>query len=135
MGRAAAHYASGAMELALADYAESVKRFPQEPQPFNDFAWLLATGTTDGLRDGTRAIELATTACKLTDFKNAAYLDTLAAAYAEKGDFASAVKWQEEAVKFSREEPPEVQEQMKQRVESYRGKKPFREAPGAVSEG
>jgi len=133
MGRAAAHYGSGAMDKAIADYADSVKRFPEEPQPYNDYAWLLATGTTDSLRDGKRAVELADQACKLTGYKNGAYLDTLAAAFAEKGDFTEALKWQEKAVETVGDEPAAVQDEIKKRVDLYREKKPYREAPDATN--
>ena len=67
--------------------ASSIQRYPTEAQPFNDYAWLLATGTKDSVRNGQRAVELASQACKLTEYKNAGYLDTLAAAFAEKGEF------------------------------------------------
>ena len=129
MGRAATHYASGDLEKAVADYAETVKQHPQEAQPFNDYAWLLATAPQDGVRNGTRAVEIADQACKLTDYKNPAYLDTLAAAFAEKGDFANALKWQEEAVKLSEKEPEEVRKEMASRIPLFKEKKPYREVP------
>jgi len=50
------------------------------------------------VRDGARAIQLATKACELTEWKNGGYLDTLAAAYARSGDFAQAVKWEEQSI-------------------------------------
>jgi Flp pilus assembly protein TadD len=127
MGRAAAHYGAGELAKALTDYAETTKQHPEEPQPFNDYAWLLATATKDDVRNGARAVELANQACKITEFKNAAYVDTLAAAYAENGDFANALKWQEQAVKLSVGEPVEVQQEMKDRVALYKEQKPYRE--------
>ena len=49
---------------------------------------MLATSPDAKLRNGRRAIELATRACELTKYKAAYILSTLAAAYAETGDFA-----------------------------------------------
>jgi tetratricopeptide (TPR) repeat protein len=129
LGSASALYAAGELEKALGLYGELIQRHPTEAQPFNDFAWLLATGIKDSVRNGQRAVELASQACQMTEYKNPGYLDTLAAAFAEKGEFASAVKWQEEAVKAAAEEPAEVQVEIQSRVDLYKQKKPYREVP------
>ncbi len=127
LGAASALYASSEFEKAQGLYGELIQRYPAEAQPFNDLAWMLATGTKDGVRNGQRAVELASQACQLTEYKNPGYLDTLAAAFAEKGEFANALKWQEEAVKASSEEPDEVKADLKSRVELYKQNKPYRE--------
>ena len=57
----------------------------------NNLAWLLATASDPGLRNGKEAVRLAERACQLTQNKNAALGYTLAAAYAEAGRFADAV--------------------------------------------
>jgi tetratricopeptide (TPR) repeat protein len=128
LGTASSYYGSGDLDKAFDTYSQLMQRYPSEAQPFNDCAWLLATGTKDGLRDGKRAVELASQACELTSYQNAGYLDTLAAAFAEKGDFDSAIKWQEEAVKASGKEPPDIQADIKSRIDLYKQKKPYREA-------
>ena len=129
MGRAAARYGQGEIEKALEDYSATMKAHPDEPQPFNDYAWMLATALKDSVRNGAKAVELATQACKFTDFKNAAFIDTLAAAYAEKGDWDDALKWQQEAVKLSADQPEDVRKEMEDRIPLYKEKKAYREKP------
>ena len=105
----------------------------------NNFAWVLATSPDDKLRDGKRAVQLATKACEVTKHKKAHILSTLAAAYAETGDFATALKWSQKAVELGVEKK-EVDDQLKQELESYKKKKPWRERqtveekPDAVQE-
>ena len=84
----------------------------------NNLAWVLATSTTDELRDGERAIVLAEKAADLTDYKEAYILSTLASAYAEVGDFDKAIEWSEKAVERNREELEEFEsnEEMDEKV-------------------
>jgi serine/threonine protein kinase/WD40 repeat protein/tetratricopeptide (TPR) repeat protein len=66
----------------------------------NQLAWICATCSADQVRNGREAVEYATKACELSGRKNPSYLNTLAAAYAEIGDFAAAVKIQQEAIEL-----------------------------------
>jgi tetratricopeptide (TPR) repeat protein len=116
-------------ELALADYEEVMRRAPGYAGALNDYAWTLATNPKDSVRDGRKAVEYAKKACHESDYKHAPTVDTLAAAHAEAGDWEQAVKWQEEAVKLAATTHPEEVEGMKERVEQFKQKKPFRETP------
>ena len=51
-------------------------------------------------------------------------LDTLAAAYAEAGDFPKAVKWAEKAVEFA---PKELKGELQSHLDLFKAHKPYRE--------
>ena len=78
-------------------------------------------------------MEAATEACELSKWKNTDYIDTLAAAYAEAGDFDAAVKWQTKAIELGSFDP-KLKQTSQERLELYRAHKPCREeAPGRLS--
>jgi tetratricopeptide (TPR) repeat protein len=64
----------------------------------NAVAYYLATSTVDEIRNGPRAVRHAQRACELANWENPWYLDTLAAAYAEDGQFDKAVEWSQKAI-------------------------------------
>jgi tetratricopeptide (TPR) repeat protein len=72
---------------------------PDSPRMLDELAWLLATYPDSDARDGAEAVRLAERACKLTDRRDPALLATLAAAYAETGDFSRGVAAAEEALR------------------------------------
>lgn len=109
---------------AIADFNRLLKIKPENSTLLNNLAWVLATSPEDDLRDGQRAIELATRACEITEYKTPHVLSTLAAAYAESGDFENAIKWSQKAVELN---DPENKEQMENELKSYRDGKPWRE--------
>lgn len=50
------------------------------------------------MRDGKKAVMLASRACELSGWKDSFSLEALAAAHAECGNFAEAIKWEERAL-------------------------------------
>ena len=124
--------------LAMKDYSKAIADFEKalELAPKNDaersgilnnLSWTLSTSLADDVRDGKRALELGLEACELTDYKKPHILSTLAAAYAETGQFDKAVEWSEKAVQLGRETKEPQLEQLEAELESYRKKEPWRE--------
>jgi hypothetical protein len=77
------------------------------------------------LRNGNKALDAATRACEVTGWKVGIYLDTLAAAYAEAGNFDAAVKWQTKACELIAGQKAEFVA----RIELYEARQPYREEP------
>jgi tetratricopeptide (TPR) repeat protein len=93
-----AHHNLGIAALELGRRAEARRAFESALQldadhvgSLNNLAWLLATSPEDELRDAAAAVHAAARAARLTGERDPQILDTLAAAYAEAGDFARAV--------------------------------------------
>jgi len=125
-GQSAKHRGGGYGE-AISDYEAAVRVDPNYALGFSDLAWLRAACPAAKFRDGAKAIENATKACELTDWKNHSYVGTLAAVYAEVGDFATAVKWQKEAIDLLTEDKrAKWQANYESRLKLYQSGKPYR---------
>jgi tetratricopeptide (TPR) repeat protein len=111
---------------ALKDYEEALRLDPDNTGVLNNYAWVLATSPDADVRNGKRSIELGTKACELTKYEKPHILSTLAAGYAENGDWENAIKWSSKAVELGAKDQ-EVDDQLKKELESYKEKKPWRE--------
>jgi tetratricopeptide (TPR) repeat protein len=113
---------------ALADYAEGLKRAPNHDEILGNRAWLLATCPDDRYRDGRRALDDAKRSCELTRWKDAGHLGTLAAAYAECGQFEEAITWQRKALEDA-SYAKEYGDDARKRLALYKLGKPYRQDP------
>ena len=85
-----------------------------------------ATCSDASVRNGKEAVAAASKACELTGWSNWQFVDTLAAACAEAGDFKRAVELQEQALRTGAPIRSE-QKAMQERVTLYKQSQPFRE--------
>ena len=103
---------------------------PDSPRMLDELAWLLATYPDSKSRDGTEAVRLAQHACELTERKIPALLDTLAAAYAEAGDFPQAISAAEEALGHARSSGDNDAAKLSESIlASLRENLPYRQEP------
>ncbi len=125
-GRSDAQISIGEHAKALTDLEKALELKPDDDGVLNNLAWLLATSPEDALRNGKRAIELATKACEVTEWKEAHIISTLAAGYAETGDFETAKKYSRQSVELG-SEVDDVKLQLEKELKSYEEGKPWRE--------
>src|SRR4029453_860413 len=78
----------GLINNAIAQYETAAALAPNDAHSRNNIAWLLATSSDASIRNGTRAIDFAQQAVALSGGRNAQFRRTLAAAYAESGQFS-----------------------------------------------
>ncbi len=116
---------------ALEDYDRLLQMAPNDAAAHNGRAWIWATCSDEKLRSGPRAIEESTRACMLTNWKDPYDLGTLAAAYAEAGDFLNAVTWQTRALERFAPNDSSLEDH-RRRLAVYQERKPWRDAPAVA---
>ncbi len=126
INRGIAWKARGGYDRAISDFDEAIRLDPKDARPWNDRAWIEATCPDPTWRNGKKAVADATKACELSRWRAAHHLDTLAAAYAEAGDFDVAVKWQTKALEIA---PVKKRFDYQSRVDLYKVHKPYRDEP------
>ena len=92
----------------LGKYADAIKEYdflvslhPRKvtlARILSDRAWFRATCPNASFRNGQQAVKDAKAACSIMIWKDEQMIDTLAAAYAETGDFNSAVQYASQAL-------------------------------------
>lgn len=94
----------------------------------NDTAWLLATNPNASLRNGSEAVELAGQAVRLSGARQPEILGTLAAAYAEAGQFREAVQTARHASDFAAQQGKRsLAESLEAKIRLYQSGVPYRE--------
>lgn len=116
---------------AFNDYTEACRLDPKDEVACNYLAWFLATCRDAEYRDGVQAITLGEKACESSEWKEADYIDTLAAAYAESGDFDQAFKYQR--MSLEKLGINDDQHEYVERLKLYTASKPYRESKINVS--
>jgi tetratricopeptide (TPR) repeat protein len=118
----------GKYEPAIQNWTKAVELKPNNTDALNNLAWVLATIDDDSAEDANRAIEYAERACELTGYKEAMFLDTLAAAYAAGGRFEDAVRTAQQAIDAAKEGGKEdLAGEIKNRMELYKTGQRYRQ--------
>lgn len=113
---------------AIVHYREALRLDPNSAGVLNDFAWMLATTPDARYRNGVEALRMAQRALSLSATNNPASLDTLAAAYAENGQFNQAVQAAGMAVQQARAKKlTNIVEQLESRLRLYQKSQPYRQ--------
>ena len=102
---AALEYAMGKPREAVAHLERALPLKPDaaDATALNNLAWILATCGDGSVRNGNEAVHYAEQACTLTGYKQSGMMGTLAAAYAEAGQFPEAITTAEKAVNLATE--------------------------------
>ena len=98
---------------------------------YDRLAWIYATCPISAWRDAQEAVRLAKYAVQLTQSQQAPLVDTLAAAYAEAGEFPRAVEAAEQALRHAQRDGDEtLAAEIRSRLAGYRAGKPYRQKTG-----
>jgi len=132
--RAGVWILKGRYDQAIADYEEGMRDDPKEGDYYLELAWLQAACPDEKYRDGQKAYQNANRAYQLTEGKYWYYMEALAAAYAECGDFDHASEWETKAIDMAKGvtngsvTPQEIKE-ANSRLKLYQEGKPCRLEP------
>lgn len=125
--------AEGRTVDAVRHYRITLRINPQRHDAANNVAFLIATQADRALGSGEEAVRLATYANKLTDYKEPAYLDTLAVALADSGKFEQAAETAQSAIALAESKGDlALAGEITKRLALYRDGQPYRTAKEAV---
>lgn len=99
---------------------------PNTLEALNNLAWIRATCPEPSIRNGPAAVRLAKEACRVSGGKQPVSFGTLAAAYAEAGDFTNAVHAAQTAIDLATAAGNQAfANQNKQLLQRYESGRPF----------
>ena len=122
------HWDLGLRRDALAYFRCLVQTYPARGDLLNNVAWILATAEWSPAPPE-EAIEIARHAQALVPVPQPILLDTLAVAYANAGDFETAIRTTQNALELTPDNFPnaDFRRALQSRLELYQRQKPYRE--------
>jgi tetratricopeptide (TPR) repeat protein len=124
--RGASWFVTGDYDKSIAAYTKAISIEPSYVDAYDAIARIQATCVDERYRDGAKAFENANRAYQLDGGKSWGYIDSLAAAYAESGDFDKAKEWENKAIALASDKT--TKETCRLHLETYKLGKPLREA-------
>jgi len=124
-----AAFKAGQLDDAQSFFERGLKVGSGHDLLLNNFAWFRATCPDGRFRNGGQAVKFARQACDLAKWKDSAFLDSLAAAQAESGDFRAAAATQQRALSDKDAERLDRVE-AEARLHSYLQGQPYRAKTG-----
>jgi tetratricopeptide (TPR) repeat protein len=129
--RGVAFYSKGKYEQSVKDFLKALEINPNYDQAINNIAWLYATCPDTKILNGKKAITLAQRAIDLGNMNDTflaiVYYKTLAAAYAQVGNFKKAIKTEEDVgVWLKYDGYTDMLTESKERLKIYKSYQPWR---------
>jgi tetratricopeptide (TPR) repeat protein len=126
----------GQSSSAIDHLNEAIQIRPDNVLMLWQTAWTLASSPDPKVRDGLRAVELATKAVELSSGQEVHVFDALAAALAETGNFSAAVETAERASAMALvRNDDSLIDAIEQRTRLYRGGLPYRQPASRAQDG
>ena len=121
---------NGDVHAGIEQWETSLQIDPNDGNALNNLAWVLATHPDDAIRNVKRAVELAEKAVSLPGGAVPIVLRTLAAAYAEAGDFSKAMETLQHAIDLAAaQNNTSLLATLRHEMELYQTRTPYRESP------
>jgi tetratricopeptide (TPR) repeat protein len=122
----------GQVQEAIAHYQRALEIQPDFAAARGSLAWVFATSPEASLRDGARAVELAQEALRVSGDSNPMLVATLAAAYAEAGEFPRAIETARRALELAAaQNRTALAKRVQAEIASYRTGSPYRDTDRA----
>ena len=119
------HAALGNWKKAATDLQTAIRLDRTLGRAYQSAAWLMATCPDESIQNRDLALQAANRAIQLDGRSDYRYLDTVAAALANAGEFEKAEDWLRQAMQLS--PPPQVVPELEERLATYRSGRAYRE--------
>lgn len=113
---------------AASDFKDAIRINPQLGRAYVSAAWLMVTCPDERYRNTELGLQAAKKAIELDGTRDYRYLDTLAAAHANAGDFTEAQKVASQALDAA---PAREKDRLKERIQLYQKSEAYREGAPA----
>lgn len=122
----------GRIDEAEHEYQAALDSDPGLVMAENNLAWLFATAADSHLRDGPKAVQLAEQAVVATNGNDPVMLHTLAAAYAENGEFDKAIAAARDALGIADAKGiSSLSDSLRSKISLFQSKLPYHDQPSS----